>query len=100
MRHRLIAGYVTLRYALAAGIVIVLDGLLTVRTDPDGRYRFDEVAQGPHRIEVIADALPLPWTIRPAEGQPTEAGRSGGILLGDVEIGLRETRRLDIPAQR
>lgn len=85
----------------AAGIGVVLDGVLAVRTDLSGRYRFDQVAPGPHRLEVIADALPLPWVI-PAAGSATatSSAQSGGIPVGEVEVNLRETTRFDIAARR
>ena len=78
-----------------AGIVIILDGIQAVRTDASGYYRFEGVADGPHRITLNADALPLPWVIE-AEGKQG----SGAPYVRDVVLGVRETLRLDIPGRK
>ena len=36
----------------AAGIIVILDGILAIRTDQSGYYRFDDVADGRHRVTV------------------------------------------------
>ena len=134
---RLKAGYVTLRYAIAAGrrngslglreypvggtgnlegrvfldandsrtrepaeagvagIVVILDGIQAVRTDAGGYYRFEGVADGPHVVTVNADALPLPWTIEPDDKRGT-----GEPYVATIDVGVRSTVRLDIPAGR
>ena len=77
----------------AAGIVVILDGMQAVRTDPGGFYRFEAVADGPHDITVNADTLPLPWTIASQDGF--------GILrpfAKRIEVGVRRTVTLDIAA--
>lgn len=79
----------------AAGIVIILDGIQAVRTDASGYYRFEGVADGPHRITLNADALPLPWVIE-AEGKRG----TGAPYVREIELGVRETLRLDIPGRK
>ena len=77
----------------ARGIVVILDGIQAVRTDDVGRYRFEGVADGTHRVTVNADNLPLPWFI--------EANDKEGIgepFSAEVEIGVRGTTVLDIAA--
>ena len=44
-----------------ANVTVVLDGLYAVRTDALGRYAFDFVASGEHRLQVLPDNVPLPW---------------------------------------
>lgn len=78
-----------------AGIVVILDGIHSVRTDPTGAYRFDRVADGQHRITVNADALPLPWSIR-----SDDADGSNGSFTASVNVGVRTTTTLDIAARR
>lgn len=134
---RLVAGYLTLRYAISAGrpkgamgrrefpvggtgvvagrvyldgnangqrepseagvvgIVVILDGIQSVRTDEAGVYRFDRVADGRHRISVNADALPLPWSIR-----SDDIAGSNGSFTASVDVGVRSTTVLDIAARR
>lgn len=76
-------------------IIVILDGVQAVRTDGSGRYRFDGIADGPHRIAVNTDNLPLPWFIEtPGEG------RFGRPFAKVVEIGVRATTNLDIAATR
>jgi hypothetical protein len=79
----------------AAGIVVILDGVQAVRTNEAGFYRFEGIADGPHRIEVNADNLPLPWFIE-APGQTGVGQRFSEV----VEIGVRTTTTLDIAASR
>lgn len=78
-----------------AGIVIILDGIQAVRTDASGYYRFEGISDGPHRITVNADTLPLPWVIE-ADGKRG----SGAPYVRDLELGVRETLRLDIPGRK
>lgn len=79
----------------AAGIIVILDGMQATSTDQSGRYRFDNVADGPHRITVNADALPLPWSLH--SNGPTAANGSFAAMV-DVEV--RSTAVLDIAAVR
>lgn len=71
-----------------AGITLVLDGRYTLRTDDQGRFAFDRVAVGTHTLEVLADNLPLPWSLDPAQ-----ARRS-------VQVEVRDRNEIEIPAQR
>ena len=66
-----------------------------VSTDPSGRYRFDSVADGPHRITVNADALPLPWSLN---SNGTTAANGNFAIMADVDV--RSTAVLDIAAVR
>jgi len=76
-----------------AGIVVILDGFQAVRTDQSGYYRFDGVSDGPHRITLNTDMLPLPWVIEPAD----KPG-SGEPFSTIVEIAVRSSTELDIAA--
>lgn len=77
------------------GIVVILDGIQAVRTDPSGYYRFEGVADGPHRITLNADMLPLPWVI-----ENDDKRQSGDPYLRVVKVGVRSTTVLDIPASK
>jgi hypothetical protein len=79
----------------AAGIMVILDGVFAVRTDQAGYYRFDDVADGQHRVTVNYDALPLPWTI----AAPDKPG-TGAAFSARVEVGVRSSAQLDIAATR
>lgn len=70
----------------AAGITIVLDGRFVARTDDRGRFVFERVAVGQHRVEAVADALPLPWSL----GDGARA----------VQVEVRADTTVDFPAQR
>ncbi|MCL1634977.1 carboxypeptidase-like regulatory domain-containing protein [Luteimonas sp. SX5] len=72
----------------AANVTIVLDGRYSVRTDSNGQFEFPRVAVGPHRVAVLPDNLPLPWFVEDAAAQRT------------IEVRVRQTTRLDIPAGR
>ncbi len=49
--------------SVAAGVTVVLDGLYAVRTDALGRYAFEFVVSGEHRLQVLPDNIPLPWLL-------------------------------------
>ncbi len=76
-------------------IIIILDGMQAVSTDQAGRYRFDDVADGTHRITVNADALPLPWSLN---SNGTTAANGTFAIMADVDV--RSTAVLDIAAVR
>lgn len=78
-----------------AGIVVILDGIQAVRTDEAGYYRFEGVIDGPHRVTINADLLPLPWFIEAEEQQGT-----GLPYAATVDIGVRSTTTLNIAARR
>lgn len=78
-----------------SGIVVILDGIQAVRTDPSGFYRFEGVADGTHFITLNADMLPLPWLI-----ENDEKRHSGEPYSKVVKIGVRSTTMLDIPASK
>jgi len=71
----------------AGNVTVVLDGRYTTRTDGEGRFEFPAVATGRHRITVVPDNLPLPWV-------PFGDGRY------DVDVSVRDSVTVDIPAQR
>ncbi len=80
-------------------LTVLLDGILATRTDASGDYRFENVAEGRHHVTVWADALPLPWYIRGSlagDGQRIENSE----YAADVQVALRSTTTLDIPAER
>lgn len=72
----------------AANITIVLDDRYSVRTDDQGRFVFERVAVGAHRIEAIPDNLPLPWSI------DDEGARRR------VQVDVRGDASVEIGAQR
>jgi hypothetical protein len=71
----------------AAGILVLLDGRYEVMTDSEGRYTFDPVYTGTHRVAVITENLPLPWSLY------DETPRR-------VEVSLRRTGEVDFPLVR
>jgi hypothetical protein len=70
----------------AVNVTVVLDGRYSVRTDSNGQFAFARVSVGSHRLQVIADNLPLPWSV------------ADGAL--PVTVNVRDTRRIDIGATR
>ena len=72
----------------ARSITVLLDGRFVVRTDDEGRFRFERVAVGQHRIEVASDNLPLPWSFEGSDSERT------------VRVEVRSAARLDIGARR
>lgn len=79
----------------ASGVLVFIDGIQGVRTDENGYYRFDHVAEGEHRITLNADALPLPWAI-----VLPDAPQGRGYYLETVKVGVRRVTELDIAAAR
>jgi len=71
----------------AAGILVLLDGRYEAITDNEGRYIFDPVYTGVHRVSVITENLPLPWSLY------DETPRR-------VEVSLRRTGEADFPLVR
>jgi cell division protein FtsN len=71
----------------AAGILVLLDGRYEVMTDSEGRYTFDPVHTGVHRVSLVTEDLPLPW------GMHDETPRR-------VEVSLRRTGEADFPLVR
>ncbi|MGH8211405.1 MAG: hypothetical protein ACREU6_17765, partial [Steroidobacteraceae bacterium] len=71
----------------APNITVVLDGRFSVQTDSNGRFDFLAVASGHHVVSVIADNLPLPWTLM----------NQGRV---EVEITTRDRTDISIGAQR
>lgn len=72
--------------AAVANVTIVLDERYSVRTDSNGQYAFARVSVGSHRLRVIADNLPLPWSL-PEAALP-------------VRVDVRGVSRLDMGATR
>jgi hypothetical protein len=71
----------------APNVTVVLDGRFSVQTDAAGRFDFPVVATGHHVIQVIADNLPLPWSL-------VNNGRS------EIEVTTRDRTEISIGAQR
>jgi SdrD B-like domain len=71
----------------APNVTVVLDGRFSVQTDANGRFSFPVVATGHHVISIVADNLPLPWTL-------INEGRA------EVEVTTRDRTEIDIGAQR
>lgn len=72
----------------AANVTVVLDGRYSVRTDSRGEFEFPRVAVGSHTLTVVPDNLPLPWVIDDTAAQRT------------VEVHVRQSTRIDLPARR
>lgn len=70
-----------------AGATVILDGRFVALTDAQGFYSFPAVAAGTHRLELVQDNLPLPWS-------------SPGSPQRQVELGVRSTTVADFPIQR
>jgi hypothetical protein len=71
----------------AAGVLVMLDGRYEVMTDSEGRYTFDPVHTGVHRVSILTENLPLPWSLH------DETPRR-------VEVNLRRTGEADFPLVR
>lgn len=71
----------------AAGVLVLLDGSYEARTDSEGRYTFDPVYTGVHRVSLLTEDLPLPWSLY------DETPRR-------VEVNLRQTGEIDFPLVR
>ncbi len=64
-----------------SNVIVILDGRYTVRTDAQGRYEFPLVASGVHRLRILPDNIPLPWSVldmneRSVEVEPRGAATS------------------------
>ncbi|MBC7378949.1 MAG: hypothetical protein H7346_16110, partial [Burkholderiaceae bacterium] len=69
------------------GVTVVLDRKFSARTDALGRYEFPAVSAGEHVIELVPDAVPLPWS--PVQRDPAP-----------VKIYIREISIFDFVLQR
>lgn len=70
-----------------ADVLIRIDGRFVTRTDAQGRYEFPAVAAGAHRLEIIPDNVPLPWS--PVDER-----------AADIDVRLRATTSRDFPLRR
>ncbi|CAN5601381.1 SdrD B-like domain-containing protein [soil metagenome] len=68
-------------------VTVVLDRKFSARTDALGRYEFPAVSAGEHVVELVPDAVPLPWS--PVEREPAK-----------VRIYIREISIFDFVLQR
>jgi hypothetical protein len=78
------------RQALEAGVpdvTIRLDERYVARTDAQGRYEFPAVAAGIHRLQIIPDNVPLPWS-------PALQG------LQTIEVLVRSESMFNFPLRR
>ncbi|MEO8103716.1 MAG: hypothetical protein ABI790_14430 [Betaproteobacteria bacterium] len=55
----------------AANLTVFLDGRIPTTTDSAGRYHFASVPIGGHTLVLLADTLPLPWTLDDEKGLKT-----------------------------
>jgi hypothetical protein len=67
-------------------VTVLLDGRYSVRTDEAGRFEFPFVGVGAHKITVVPDNLPLPWTV--------------GDGNFEVRVDPRTTSNFDLVARR
>lgn len=70
----------------AANVTAVLDGRWSARTDSNGAFAFQRVSVGEHRIQFVADNLPLPWSL--------------SDVPAAVRVTVREATRIEIGATR
>jgi len=70
----------------AANVTVLLDGRWSMRSDESGRFEFPFVGVGAHKITVVPDNLPLPWTV--------------GDTNFEVRVEARTTSNFDIAARR
>jgi len=47
----------------ATNVIVYLDGRYAATTDSDGRFEYRAVAPGPHKITIVVERLPLPWSL-------------------------------------
>ena len=71
----------------AANVLVVLDGKFSTRTNAFGEFVFPNVVSGQHRLNVLQDNLPLPWTVDTDQK----------II---ATVSTRDTTRIDIGAKR
>jgi hypothetical protein len=73
----------------AASLTILLDGRIPATTDALGRYQFLSVPVGIHTVVLLADSLPLPWTIEDEKGFRTSVPLRGEVLQDIPLVRLR-----------
>jgi hypothetical protein len=71
----------------AANVTVLLDGRFSTRTNDAGRFEFPFVSVGSHRITVVPDNLPLPWSV-------TDDTKR------EIYVSARETVTIEIGARR
>lgn len=64
----------------AANVTVMLDGRFSVRTDTQGRYEFPMVSVGIHRLSIVPDNLPLPWSFEQSEQSVQISTRANTVL--------------------
>lgn len=74
----------------ARNVTVMLDNRYVVRTDEQGRYRFERVAVGQHTLSVVQDNLPLPWLFEGDSGRRVVAVSVRGETVTD--FGARRSR--------
>jgi hypothetical protein len=63
-----------------AGAIVLLDGRYEARTDSLGRYKFEPVYTGTHRVSIEVSELPLPWGLHDETPRSVNVGlRAPGI---------------------
>jgi hypothetical protein len=78
----------------AAGVPVSLDGARSATTGADGRFRFDDVAEGEHRVMLLATELPAEYDPGPAkEARVTvQARRTARADLNVLPLGVLRGR--------
>jgi hypothetical protein len=71
----------------APNVLVLLNGRFPARTNAEGRFEFPSVVAGNHELRVVADNIPLPWTV-------TDDGRTR------IEVGVRERAFVALAARR
>jgi len=69
-------------------VTVLLDGRFSTRTDEAGRFEFPFVGVGAHRITVVPDNVPLPWTFGDGQFEVRVDART----TSSVEFGARRQR--------
>ncbi|MDH4189928.1 MAG: carboxypeptidase-like regulatory domain-containing protein [Betaproteobacteria bacterium] len=71
----------------AAGVLVYLDGRYSATTDTDGRFEFQPVPVGEHRLRVAIERVPLPWGL--LDDTPRR-----------LDVPLRDAASVDLPLTR
>jgi hypothetical protein len=74
----------------ARSVTVVLNDRFVVRTDEQGRFRFERVATGTHAVSVISDNLPLPWALEEDQARQSVVVTVRGESM--VNFGARRPR--------
>ena len=73
----------------AANLTVFLDGRIPTTTDAMGRYQFTSVPVGTHTVVLLADSLPLPWTMEDEKGFKASVPLRGKVIQDIPLVRLR-----------